>query len=166
MIAEQEIWRGCACICIRVPGDVSETWGVSRRGNQLEVGHRCHATDDTDDGGGEKTLCAKERRRGKTGEDAHVITARHGWSRPEYSGRLSRYIARTYMSLRVPARSVSLLSTTTMAAFTVKATYRNETRKFTFPDPVFPTYDQLYRQVCPCASRPRIRTYRSTCSVV
>lgn len=92
--------------------------------------------------------------------------ARHGWSRPEYRGRLLRYIARTYMSLRVPARSASLLSTTTMAAFTVKATYRNETRKFTFPDPVFPTYDQLYRQVCPCASRPRIRTYRSTCSVV
>ncbi|OJT04449.1 Protein NBR1 -like protein [Trametes pubescens] len=34
-----------------------------------------------------------------------------------------------------------------MAAFTVKATYRNETRKFTFADPVFPTYDQLYRQL-------------------
>lgn len=57
-----------------------------------------------DSGGGEKTLCARERRRGKTGEDAHVITARHGWARPEYRGRLLRCIARTYMSLRVPAR--------------------------------------------------------------
>ncbi|KAI0639950.1 hypothetical protein C8Q77DRAFT_1164747 [Trametes polyzona] len=34
-----------------------------------------------------------------------------------------------------------------MAAFTVKATYRSETRKFTFADPLFPTYDQLYRQL-------------------
>ncbi len=34
-----------------------------------------------------------------------------------------------------------------MAAFTVKATYRSETRKFSFADPVFPSYDQLYSQV-------------------
>ena len=34
-----------------------------------------------------------------------------------------------------------------MAAFTVKATYRSETRKFSFPDNVFPTYEQLYSQV-------------------
>ncbi|KAI0778720.1 hypothetical protein BD413DRAFT_116175 [Trametes elegans] len=34
-----------------------------------------------------------------------------------------------------------------MAAFTVKATYRNETRKLSFPDPLFPTYDQLYSQL-------------------
>ncbi|KAI0363146.1 hypothetical protein BV20DRAFT_975992 [Pilatotrama ljubarskyi] len=34
-----------------------------------------------------------------------------------------------------------------MAAFTVKATYRNETRKFSFADSVFPTYDQLYNQL-------------------
>ncbi|KAI0652399.1 hypothetical protein C8Q79DRAFT_1081591 [Trametes meyenii] len=34
-----------------------------------------------------------------------------------------------------------------MAAFTVKATYRNETRKFSFADPTFPTYDQLYSQL-------------------
>ncbi|KAI0756244.1 hypothetical protein C8Q80DRAFT_1127522 [Daedaleopsis nitida] len=34
-----------------------------------------------------------------------------------------------------------------MAAFTVKATYRNETRKFTFADNSFPTYDQLYSQL-------------------
>lgn len=45
-----------------------------------------------------------------------MIMARHGWARPEYRGRLLRCIARTYMSLRVPARPVSLLSTTTMAA--------------------------------------------------
>ncbi|KIK99466.1 hypothetical protein PAXRUDRAFT_822705 [Paxillus rubicundulus Ve08.2h10] len=32
--------------------------------------------------------------------------------------------------------------------FTVKATYRNETRKFTFPEPVlFPTYEELYHQL-------------------
>ncbi|KAI0673673.1 hypothetical protein C8Q78DRAFT_967789 [Trametes maxima] len=34
-----------------------------------------------------------------------------------------------------------------MAAFTVKATYRNETRKFSFADSIFPTYDQLYSQL-------------------
>ncbi|KAI8981131.1 hypothetical protein BD414DRAFT_464073 [Trametes punicea] len=34
-----------------------------------------------------------------------------------------------------------------MAAFTVKATYRNETRKFSFSDPIFPTYEQLYNQL-------------------
>ncbi|KAI0962257.1 hypothetical protein AcV7_001138 [Taiwanofungus camphoratus] len=32
--------------------------------------------------------------------------------------------------------------------FTVKATYHNETRKFTFPDPAyFPSYEQLYHQL-------------------
>ncbi|TBU25294.1 hypothetical protein BD311DRAFT_700421 [Dichomitus squalens] len=34
-----------------------------------------------------------------------------------------------------------------MAAFTVKATYRSETRKFSLPDSTFPTYDQLYSQL-------------------
>ncbi|KAI1793192.1 hypothetical protein LXA43DRAFT_886348 [Ganoderma leucocontextum] len=34
-----------------------------------------------------------------------------------------------------------------MAAFTVKATYRSETRKFSFSDSVFPSYDQLYSQL-------------------
>ncbi|KAI0828967.1 hypothetical protein BC628DRAFT_1482227 [Trametes gibbosa] len=34
-----------------------------------------------------------------------------------------------------------------MAAFTVKATYRSETRKFSFAEPTFPTYEQLYRQL-------------------
>lgn len=34
-----------------------------------------------------------------------------------------------------------------MAVFTVKATYHNETRKISFPDNVFPTYDKLYSQV-------------------
>ncbi|KAH9920249.1 uncharacterized protein BXZ73DRAFT_104766 [Epithele typhae] len=34
-----------------------------------------------------------------------------------------------------------------MAAFTVKATYRNETRKFSFPEAHFPTYDQLFSQL-------------------
>ncbi|KAH9858338.1 hypothetical protein C2E23DRAFT_803657 [Lenzites betulinus] len=34
-----------------------------------------------------------------------------------------------------------------MAGFTVKATYRSETRKFSFADPAFPTYEQLYRQL-------------------
>jgi next-to-BRCA1 protein 1 len=33
--------------------------------------------------------------------------------------------------------------------FTVKATYRNETRKFSFSGTVlFPTYEELYQQVC------------------
>lgn len=31
--------------------------------------------------------------------------------------------------------------------FTVKATYRSETRKFTFPSPSFPTYSQINDQV-------------------
>ncbi|KAG8219590.1 hypothetical protein J3R82DRAFT_542 [Butyriboletus roseoflavus] len=32
--------------------------------------------------------------------------------------------------------------------FTVKATYRNETRRFTFPESVlFPTYKELHNQV-------------------
>ncbi|OSD06218.1 hypothetical protein PYCCODRAFT_1475052 [Trametes coccinea BRFM310] len=34
-----------------------------------------------------------------------------------------------------------------MAAFTVKATYHNETRKFSFADPSFPTFEQLYKQL-------------------
>nr|VWO94379.1 N/A [Ganoderma boninense] len=34
-----------------------------------------------------------------------------------------------------------------MAAFTVKATYRSETRKFSFSDPFFPSYDELYNQL-------------------
>ncbi|KAI0800737.1 hypothetical protein C8Q74DRAFT_1238467 [Fomes fomentarius] len=34
-----------------------------------------------------------------------------------------------------------------MAVFTVKATYHNETRKISFPDNVFPTYDKLYSQL-------------------
>lgn len=38
--------------------------------------------------------------------------------------------------------------------FTVKATYRNETRRFTFPDSVlFPTYDDLHHQVRDLVSR-------------
>lgn len=33
--------------------------------------------------------------------------------------------------------------------FTVKATYRNETRRFTLPESVFfPTYKELFLQVC------------------
>ncbi|PIL31453.1 hypothetical protein GSI_06154 [Ganoderma sinense ZZ0214-1] len=32
-------------------------------------------------------------------------------------------------------------------AFTVKATYRSETRKFSFSNPLFPSYDQLYSQL-------------------
>ena len=31
--------------------------------------------------------------------------------------------------------------------FSVKATYRGETRKFTFPENQFPSYDQLTAQV-------------------
>ena len=31
--------------------------------------------------------------------------------------------------------------------FTVKATYRSETRKFSFPDSSFPTYNQIHEQV-------------------
>ena len=34
-----------------------------------------------------------------------------------------------------------------MSVFTVKATYRSETRKFIFTSTVFPTYDKLYSQV-------------------
>ncbi|KAI9056980.1 hypothetical protein FKP32DRAFT_1661460 [Trametes sanguinea] len=34
-----------------------------------------------------------------------------------------------------------------MAAFTVKATYHNETRKFSFADASFPTFEQLYKQL-------------------
>ncbi len=33
--------------------------------------------------------------------------------------------------------------------FTIKATYRSETRKFTFPDSSFPTYNQIHEQVSP-----------------
>ena len=33
--------------------------------------------------------------------------------------------------------------------FTIKATYRSETRKFTFPDSSFPTYTQIHEQVFP-----------------
>ena len=36
-----------------------------------------------------------------------------------------------------------------MAAFTVKATYRNETRKLSFADDTFPSYEQLTSQVRP-----------------
>ena len=31
--------------------------------------------------------------------------------------------------------------------FTIKATYRSETRKFSFPDSSFPTYSQISDQV-------------------
>lgn len=62
-------------------------------------------------------------------------------------GRLLRYIACVRRLGPVPcAPSLSSLSSV-MAAFTVKATYRTETRKFSFSDNVFPTYDQLYKQV-------------------
>ena len=54
-----------------------------------------------------------------------------------------------------------------MAAFTVKATYRSETRKFSFPDSTFPTYDQLYSQVStPVSPRSCMMTYRSPHSCI
>lgn len=53
-----------------------------------------------------------------------------------------------YKSLRSKLRAPhQLLLHATM--FTVKATYRNETRKFSFSETVlFPTYEELYQQVC------------------
>lgn len=53
-----------------------------------------------------------------------------------------------------------------MAAFTVKATYRSETRKFSFSDPVFPSYEQLYSQASTNGSlRIPVMTYRSPVAV-
>ena len=37
----------------------------------------------------------------------------------------------------------------TAIMFTIKATYRSETRKFTFSDSSFPTYSQIHEQVFP-----------------
>lgn len=39
------------------------------------------------------------------------------------------------------------LSSTPSTMFTVKATYRSEIRKFTFPNPSFPTFSQINDQV-------------------
>lgn len=43
--------------------------------------------------------------------------------------------------------STPFLPSLAMAAFTVKATYNGETRKFSFSDSRFPSYDQLCKQV-------------------
>ena len=88
----------------------------------------------------------------ENGNDARDPSA----SQPTYSGRLCGYIVLGHR--RGLLSAPPLQQSTAMAAFTVKATYRSETRKFSFSDPFFPSYDELYSQVSTCTS-PRVRMY-------
>ena len=52
--------------------------------------------------------------------------------------------------LTVPLLLVDIITSAcpfSAAMFTLKATYRSETRKFTFSDSSFPTYNQIHEQV-------------------
>lgn len=60
--------------------------------------------------------------------------------------RSSIYSHGVVIILDIPS-SCTCLPTAIM--FTIKATYRSETRKFTFPDSSFPTYNQIHEQVFP-----------------
>jgi hypothetical protein len=51
-----------------------------------------------------------------------------------------------YIKSRVASAAPRTFPSLTM--FTVKATYRAETRKLSFKSPFFPTYDELCREVC------------------
>ncbi|KAJ2974042.1 hypothetical protein NUW54_g11957 [Trametes sanguinea] len=57
-----------------------------------------------------------------------------------------------------------------MAAFTVKATYHNETRKFSFADASFPTFEQLYKQhpfsCIESSPSPTLSIYLNSCSLL
>ena len=86
----------------------------------------------------------------ENGNDARDPSA----SQPTYRGRLYGYIVLVRRRGQSPLRS-SPPQSSAMAAFTVKATYRSETRKFSFSDSAFPSYDQLYSQVS-IRTSPRI----------
>ncbi len=116
---------------VGVPRHAEQLGVASDGGQEVVVGGGGHG------GGG--------RQDAQPGNDACDCDA----SRPEYHARLLRYIACVCVGPgRVPSPYPT--STPTMAAFTVKATYRSETRKLSFTDNTFPSYEQLYSQVSPC----------------